>query len=78
MRILPLLLLLVLLPAYLHSMEESSPERDDDPIDNVRLEALAVSFEECIPEGACEEWICHFCLGCFFIGMAAQDGHHHF
>jgi hypothetical protein len=79
MRILPLLLLLALIPISMHSMEESSPEREeDDPMAYVPLEALAVSFEECIPEGACEEWICRFCLGCFFVGMAAQDSHHHF
>lgn len=78
MRILSLLLLLVLIPMYIHSMEEGSPEREDDPMAHVPLEALAISLEECIPEGACEEWICHFCLGCFFIGMEASAGHHHF
>jgi len=78
MRIRLFLLFLALMPVHVHSMEESSPDREEDPMAYIPIEEFAISLEELIPEGMCEEWLCRFCLGCFFIGMAAQDGHNHF
>lgn len=75
--VLSFLLCLALAATPMHSMEGSSPEHEEDPMAYVPIEALAATLEEFIPEDICEDWLCNFCLGCFFIGMATQDGHNH-